>query len=132
MCLLFCFDKMILGGNNMASKGQKFREWNENDKLKIISPLLNYTKTYSQISREYNISNGLLGTWVKKYRENGIEGLKNRKKPGNPVSKYFNKKHFNSKEEELEYEIMKLRIENERLKKEYLVKGDGPVVVFKK
>ena len=31
-----------------------------------------------------------------------------------------------------EYENMKLRIENERLKKGYLVKGDGLVVVFKK
>lgn len=116
----------------MASKGQKFREWNENEKFKIISPLLNYTKTYSQISHEYNISNGLLGTWVKKYTENGLEGLKNKKKPGNPVAKYYNRKHFNSKEEELEYEIMKLKIENERLKKGYLVKGDGSIVVFKK
>ena len=34
--------------------------------------------------------------------------------------------------EKLEYENMKLRIENERLKKGYLVKGDGSVVVFKK
>ena len=35
-------------------------------------------------------------------------------------------------QEKLEYEIMKLRIENERLKKGYLVKGDGSIVVFKK
>ena len=34
--------------------------------------------------------------------------------------------------EKLQYENMKLRIENERLKKGYLVKGDGSVVVFKK
>ncbi len=27
---------------------------------------------------------------------------------------------------------MKLRVENERLKKGYLVKGDGSVVIFKK
>ena len=116
----------------MASKGQKFREWNEFEKLKIISPLLNYTKTYSQVSNEYNVSNGLLGSWVKKYTENGLEGLKNKKKPGNPMAKYYNKKYFKTKEEELEYEIMKLRIENERLKKGYLVRGDGSIVVFKK
>ena len=34
--------------------------------------------------------------------------------------------------EKLQYENMKLRIENERLKKGYLVKGDGLVVAFKK
>jgi len=34
--------------------------------------------------------------------------------------------------EKLELENMKLRIENERLKKGYQVKGDGSVVVFKK
>lgn len=48
------------------------------------------------------------------------------------MSKYFVTKHFNSREEELEYENMRLRIENERLKKGYLVKGDGSIVVFKK
>ena len=34
--------------------------------------------------------------------------------------------------EKLELENMKLRIENERLKKGYLVKGDGSIVAFKK
>ena len=34
--------------------------------------------------------------------------------------------------EKLQYENMKLRIENERLKKGYLVKGDGSIVAFKK
>ncbi len=34
--------------------------------------------------------------------------------------------------EKLEYENMKLKIENERLKKGYLMKGDGSIVVFKK
>ena len=37
-----------------------------------------------------------------------------------------------SKEEKLEYENMRLRIENERLKKGYLVKGDGSIVAYKK
>ena len=32
--------------------------------------------------------------------------------------------------EKLEYENMKLRIENKRLKKGYMVKGDGQVVIF--
>ena len=37
-----------------------------------------------------------------------------------------------TKEEQLEYENMKLRIENELLKKGYLMKGDGTIVKFTK
>ena len=40
---------------------------------------------------------------VKKYRENGMEELINKKKPGNSLSKYSNKKTL-TKEEQLEYE----------------------------
>ena len=47
------------------------------------------------------------------------------------MAKYANRKEL-SELEKLQYENMKLRIENERLKKGYLVKGDGSVVVFKK
>lgn len=43
-----------------------------------------------------------------------MDGLINKTKPGNPLSKY-QKKNL-TKEEQLEYENMKLRIENEMLK----------------
>lgn len=73
----------------------------------------------------------MICTRIKKYNEQGIEGLIPKKKPGNPLSKYANKKELTDIEK-LQYKNMKLRIENERLKKGYLVKGDGSVVVFKK
>lgn len=60
-----------------------------------------------------------------------MEGLIPKKKPGNPLSKFSNRKNL-SEVEQLQYENMKLRIENERLKKGYLVKGDGSVVMFRK
>ena len=69
--------------------------------------------------------------WKRKYLEFGEESLENQKKPGNPLCKYSNKKNL-SKEEQLEYENMKLRIENELLKKGYLMKGDGTIVKFTK
>ena len=50
-------------------------------------------------------------------------GLENKKKPDNSLCKYSNKKTLTDIEK-LQYENMKLRIENERLKKGYLVKGD--------
>ena len=47
------------------------------------------------------------------------------------MSSLMNRKNLTDIEK-LELENMKLRIENERLKKGYLVKGDGSIVVFKK
>ena len=73
----------------------------------------------------------MLGRWIKNYLEFGEESLINRRKPGNPMCKYSNKKSL-TKEEQLEYENMKLRIENEMLKKGFLMKEDGTYVKFMK
>ena len=116
----------------MATKGQKFKERTAQEKYKIIEPLLNYEATYGQISKKYGINNGSLAAWVNKYKENGMKGLENKKKSGNPLSKVYSKKKFKDREEQLEYENMKLRIENELLKKGYLMKGDGTIVKFTK
>ena len=59
----------------------------------------------------------------------GEKGLENKIKPGNPLAKYIHKKNLTDIEK-LEYENMKLRIENERLKKGYIVEGDGQIVIF--
>ena len=106
------------------------RYWSKEDKLKLINEVLN-GKSSQEVARENDISGGLLRNWIIKYNNYGIESLENKKKPGNPLSKYSNKKNLTDIEK-LQYENMKLRIENERLKKGYLVKGDGSVVVFKK
>lgn len=115
----------------MARKGQKFKQWTPEEKYKLIEPLLRMEKGSRTYSREIGINSGLLYSWVKKYREKGMEGLVNKKKPGNPLSKYANKKNL-TKEEQLEYENIKLRIENEMLKKGFLMKEDGSYVKFMK
>ena len=55
----------------------------------------------------------MLRNWVKKYVEQGEESLENKRKPGNPLMKYSRRKEL-SDLEKLEYENMRLRIENER------------------
>lgn len=92
--------------------------------------MINFKST-PQISKEYDISQGMIINWIKKYKQFGYEGLVTKKKPGNPLSKYNNKKDL-TKEEQLEYENMKLRIENEMLKKGFLMKEDGTYVKFMK
>lgn len=115
----------------MARKGQKFKHWTAEEKYKIIKPIINMEKSSALVTKETGISNGMITSWVHKYRENGIKGLENKKKPGNPLSKYSSRKNL-TKEEQLEYENMKLRIENEMLKKGYLMKEDGTYVKFMK
>ena len=107
------------------------RYWSKEDKLKIINEVLLNCKSTEQVAKEYDISGGMLRNWIIKYNQYGEDSLKNKKKPGNPLMKYSAKKNLTDIEK-LQYENMRLRIENERLKKGYLVKGDGSVVVFKK
>lgn len=115
----------------MATKGQKYKQWTAEEKYKIIKPALDMEKSIHDIGREFNLNSGMIYNWIKAYRNNGMNGLNPKKKPGNPLSKYANRKSLN-KEEQLEYENMKLKIENELLKKGYLMKGDGTVVKFMK
>lgn len=106
------------------------RSWSAKDKYDVIKLIINMKKSLSQVSRELNISSGMLHRWVEVYKKDGIKGLENKKKPGNPLMKYSRKKSL-TELEKLEYENMKLRIENELLKKGYLMKGDGSLVTFK-
>ena len=115
----------------MAIKGQKHKVWTAEEKYKIIEPALNMEISGHQVAKNNNLSRGMVGNWIVEYKRHGIKGLTPKKKPGNPLCKYQNKKCL-TKEEQLEYENMKLRIENELLKKGYLMKGDGTIVKFTK
>jgi transposase-like protein len=107
------------------------RYWSKEEKLRIINlVLLNGLSTH-QVAKNEDISSGMLRSWIKKYIEQGEESLENKRKPGNPLAKYSRRKDL-SDLEKLEYENMKLRIENERLKKGYMMKGDGSFVMYKK
>ena len=79
--------------------------------------------------QKYGISESLLHKWIKKYDEHGIEGLnsqtgKHGNKHGNGLNGLHVKKN-KTREEELELENLKLKIEVARLKKGYRVKGVG-------
>ena len=107
------------------------RYWSKEDKYKIVLKVIDDGRSTVDVAKEYDISQGMLSKWVRKYIKYGADSLENKKKPGNPLCKYQNRKNLN-KEEQLEYENMKLRIENELLKKGYLMKGDGTIVKFMK
>ena len=107
------------------------RYWSKEYKLKIVKMIVDDGISMSQLSKERDLSSGMLCGWVKAYLNYGEGALENKKKPGNPLAKYSRRKSL-SELEKLEYENMKLRIENERLKKGYMMKGDGSIVMYKK
>ena len=112
-------------------KGGKNRTHSKEEKLKYVKMMLEEGYSAKKIEKEYGISHSLTDRRRRKYLEFSEDSLENQKKPGNPLAKYYNKKNL-TKEEQLEYENMKLRIENELLKKGYLMKGDGTIVKFTK
>ena len=95
------------------------RYWSKEDKYEFVRLIISGEASAKELARTNGMkSNGMLITWVKKYQEGGIEALANKRKPGNPLSKFQNRKTLTSLEQ-LQYENMKLKIENERLKKGY-------------
>ena len=88
------------------------------EKLDIINPVIKGEISATQQGINLGINDGTIIHWLHLYQEGGITALENKRKPGNPLAKYLSRKEL-SYTEQLEYENMKLRIENERLKKGY-------------
>ena len=102
-------------------KGGTNKYWSKEEKYKVILPVINLEISMTQRAKELQISKSMIIRWFNQYLEGGIEALENKRKPGNPLQKYQARKEL-SYVEQLEYENMKLRIENERLKKGYTTK----------
>ena len=85
--------------------------------------------SYRKTADKYDISHRRFCIWIRKYREFGIEGLisqtgKHSGKHSNGLKGLQVKKN-KTREEELELENLKLKVEVARLKKGYQVKGVG-------
>ncbi len=98
------------------------------EKERIV--LESYEKGRNKTAQKYDICPSVLRKWRTKYSASGLDGLVSKtgrstnSKKGNQLSK-FQRKKILTKEEQLELENLKLKIEVTRLKKGYLVKGVG-------
>ena len=90
----------------------------------IVKEYLETNLSLREVMRKYDISSSTMHKWVTNYRNYGLAGLISQTGKKKGVSKGRPRKLI-THEEELELENIKLRIENERLKKGYLVKGVG-------
>ena len=105
------------------NKGEKNIMRTPEEKEKIINDYFNSGKGAMEFERESGVSRKSLWKWIKIYSSEGINGL--RSMTGKITENIGRPKKAATREEELERENAKLKIEIERLKKGYYVKGVG-------
>ena len=106
----------------MGKKGIPHRKWTKEQKLEIIRKHLDEHAPLTELERQYNVKNGLICTWVKKYLEGGEEALVPHN--GNQYAALHRSKNL-SELERLRLIVAKQEIEIARLKKGYWAEGVG-------
>lgn len=99
-------------------RGGTNRYWSKEEKLRIVKRWLKGEGSMRGIAKEEKITGRMLWGWTQAFEKEGESGLENKRKPGNPLVRFQRRKDL-TELELLEYENMKLRIENLRLKKGY-------------
>ncbi|MEE3428753.1 MAG: transposase [Ruminococcus sp.] len=103
------------------------RKYSAEFKINCVKKVLEEHVSQNEISREYGIVRRNIQRWIRDYQEFGVEYFYEEHRGnhvGNPFAALHTSKSL-SREERLELENLKLKIENERLKKGYMVKGVG-------
>lgn len=113
----------------MVKKGQKKRVWTAEQKAEIVYKHLNDHISVRSLEKEYHADRSMICKWVKKYIAEGESSFVHKGHPGNPFAALHVGKNL-SEIERLRLMVAKLEIENERLKKGYLVKGVGAAKAF--
>ena len=95
-------------------KGGRNRKYTIEEKVYYVKLYLEEHKSILEIEKETGVVHGLICKWAKQYLEDGEEGLKPKKRKGNPFSALHTSKSL-SEAERLKLENMKLKIENSDL-----------------
>ena len=110
-------------------KGQKKRVWTPEQKAEIVHKHLKEHISVRALEKEYHADRSMICKWVKKYVAEGESSFVHKGHPGNPFAALHASKNL-PEVERLRLMVAKLEIENERLKKGYLVKGVGAAKEF--
>ena len=105
-------------------KGQTKRVWTPEQKAEIVHKHLNDHISVRALEKEYHADRSMICKWVKRYFAEGESSFVHKGHPGNHFAALHVSKNL-SEVERLRLMVAKLEIENERLKKGYLVKGVG-------
>lgn len=128
----FCGKIVKKGDEKMGRpKGGTNNSHSKEEKLALVLRNLE-GETLRALERESGIYHAQIHKWTKQYLDGGEEALENKRKPGNPLAKYVNKKNLTPMEQleykvaRLERDLLKKNAEIERLKKSVeLERGDA-------
>ena len=103
-------------------KGGINKHHTKDEKLTLVKRNLSGESALS-LAKETGLSDSMIGRWTRQFLDGGEQALINKRKPGNPLAKYHNKKEL-TPIEQLEYKVALLERE--------LLKKDGEIVRLKK
>ena len=83
----------------MASKGQKFRRFSDEERTEIVGKYLSGKYSYTTLADEYGISRNTINTMVRKYRNTGTTISEQK---GRPKEKDLTREDYKER-----YEILK-------------------------
>ena len=107
----------------MSEEKRKYSRFYKSAKEECVKLYLEHHYTMAEMARQYGISKGTISVWVRQYREHrGPWGISEDQDA--VMERLFDKLDPCRFAENLDYWV-KLEIENARLKKGYMVKGDG-------
>ena len=108
----------------MEKKGTPHRKWSKVEKLLYVQMHLETHVSVREIEKEYGINRSLISSWVKRYLEEGEQGLEPKARPGNRFAALHRSKEL-GEVEKLRLIVAKQEVEIARLKKGYWVEGVG-------
>lgn len=108
------FESRNRGGNGTMTKGRKTTY---EERVEIVEFCIAQGKNYELTIEKYKVSYQQIYLWVKKYKEKGIEGLKDRRGKAKPESEYTEIDKLKIKNRMLEAEKQELEMELKILKK---------------
>lgn len=107
---------------------RKNKRYTAEEKIKYAKMLANGEATANGLGKETGIHPSVLRDWRERYNEYGesyfYEEHRGKNGSGNPYAALHTSKNL-TRDQYLEIENLKLKIENERLKKGYMVRGAG-------
>ena len=114
----FCAEEA--NGPEILKHRKHNREWTPERKYKLVAKVIEGS-TIQFVASEAGIDSGLLSRWVRKYTNEGYNGLTNKRKGRPSKEPHMKKINYNNPRElkESEYEeLVRLRAENEYIKAE--------------